>query len=105
MARTPGARTPGNTYVAECFWSGVRDDDLRDLDRRIEDGVAELSANGESIRYVGSLLIVDDEVVLCLFEGPIATVRRVTERAGVPFGRILQSTAVPWSNRPWREDD
>jgi hypothetical protein len=99
------ARTPGNIYVAECFWSGVREDDLRDLDRRIEDCVAELSAQGESVRYVGSMLIVDDEVVLCLFEGPIATVRHVTERARVPFGRILQSTAVPWSRRPRREDD
>jgi hypothetical protein len=98
------ARTPGNTYVAECFWSGVREDDLQDLDRRIEDSVADLSAHGESIRYVGSMLIVDDEVVLCLFEGPIATVRRVTERARVPYGRILQSTPVPWSSRPRRED-
>jgi hypothetical protein len=90
------ASTPGNTYVAECFWSGVREDDLRDLDRRIEVCVAELSARGEPIRYVGSMLIVDDEVVLCLFEGPVATVRLVTERAGIPFERILHSTAVPW---------
>jgi len=90
----------GTTYVAECFWSGVREDDLRDLDRRIEATVAELAAQGEPIEYVGSMLIVDDEVVLCLFEGPIATVRHVTERAGLPFERILQSTRVPWSRTP-----
>ena len=33
-------------------------------------------------------------VVLCLFEGPIATVRLVTERASLPFERILQSIRV-----------
>lgn len=93
----------GSTYVAECFWSGVREDDLRDLDRRIEATVAELAAQGEPIEYVGSMLIVDDEVVLCLFEGPIATVRQVTERAGLPFERILRSTHVPWS-RTTRHD-
>jgi hypothetical protein len=99
------ARTPGNTYVAECFWSGVQESDLKDLDRRIEACVAELTARGEAVRYVGSMLILDDEVVLCLFEGPLATVRLVTERAGIPFERILRSTALPWSERPRRQDD
>jgi len=88
------ARTPGTGYVAECFWAGVSEDDLCDLDQRLALSVAELSGRGEPVRYLGSLLIVDDEVVLCLFEGPIATVRLVTERASLPFERILQSIRV-----------
>ena len=88
------ARTPGTGYVAECFWAGVREDDLCDLDQRLASSVAELSGRGEPVRYLGSLLIVDDEVVLCLFEGPIATVRLVTEQAGLSFERILQSIRV-----------
>ncbi len=88
------ARTPGTGYIAECFWAGVHEDDLRDLDRRLAASVAELADREEPVRYLGSLLIVDDEVVLCLFEGPIATVRLVTERVGLPFERILQSIRV-----------
>jgi hypothetical protein len=82
-------------YVAECFWSGVQDSDLPDLDRRI--GAAVVECGGDAVRYVGSMLVVDDEVVLCLFEGPVATVRRVAERAGLPFERILRGAGAPWS--------
>ncbi len=85
---------PGTGYIAECFLAGVREDDLRDLDRRLAACVAELAGQGEPVRYLGSLLIVDDEVVLCLFEGPIAAVRLATERADLPFERILQSIRV-----------
>lgn len=88
------ARATGTGYIAECFWAGVRDDDLRDLDRRLAASVAEQTGHGAPARYLGSLLIVDDEVVLCLFEGPIAAVRLVAERAGVPFERILNSVCV-----------
>jgi hypothetical protein len=91
---TRPART---TYVAECFWSGVAEDDLRELDRRVDASVAE--GGDDSVRYLGSMLIVDDEVVLCLFEGPLAAVRRVAQRAGVPFERILRSTRVPGAHR------
>ena len=85
------ARATGTGYVAECFWAGVREDDLQDLDRRLTACVAEQTGYGEPVRYLGSLLIVADEVVLCLFEGPSAAVRLVAERAGLPFERILQS--------------
>jgi len=91
------------SYVAECFWSGVRESDLLDLDRRIERSAAESTGAGAPVRYLGSMLIVDDEVVLCLFEGPLTTVRLVAERAGVPFDRILRSTRVPWSPPSLRE--
>ncbi len=97
-------RTVSSGYVAECFWSGVREDDLRELDRRIGACVAELAGRGEPIRYLGSLLIVDDEVVLCLFDGPLATVRRATARAGVPFERILRCSRAPWSHGDGADD-
>ena len=92
-------RAVGNSYVVECFWSGVRDEDLRELDRRIEDSVADFAKQGQPVEYLGSMLVVDDDVVLCLFEGPLATVRQVTERAGIAFERILQSTRAPWTAR------
>jgi len=80
-------------YLAECFWSGVQQQDLRELDRRV---AASVAAANEPVRYLGWLLVIDDEVVLFLFDGPIGTVRRVAEHAGIPFGRILQVARVSW---------
>ena len=42
-------------FVAECFWPGVSERDLRALDERAERRVAELSQGGENVRYLGSL--------------------------------------------------
>ncbi len=83
-------------FVAECFWIGVREHDLRELDERAASSVAELALAGEQVRYLGSVLMRSDEVVLCFFEGPEASVRRAAERAGIPFERILETAASPW---------
>src|SRR3954452_2858842 len=72
------------SFVAECFWPDVRAEDVRVLDARI---AACLVAG---VRYVGSILIREDEVVLCQFEGTPGAVRRVAERALVPFERMLE---------------
>jgi hypothetical protein len=37
-----------------------------------------------------------DEVLLCLFAGSEAEVRAVTERAGLPFERILECVGLGW---------
>ena len=52
---------------------------------------------GESVRYLGSLLMRTDEVVLCLFQGSETTVRKAAEQAEIPFERILQAARSPWS--------
>ena len=83
-------------YLVECFWPGVRDADLQLLDDRIQAVVANLSQSDEQIRYLGSLLMCADEVVLCLFEGTEPTVREVAQRALVPFERILEAVRSPW---------
>jgi hypothetical protein len=84
-------------FVAECYWAGVDRDDLRSLDERVESSVTELARTGGRVRYLGSMLIAEDDVVLCFFEGSAAAVRRVAERAAIPFGRILTGTGAPWS--------
>ena len=88
--------TPANEYLAECFWPGVQVSDLRALDERIVQATAELAHAGEEVRYLGSMLMRSDEVVLCLFSGSEAAVRSVAERAAVPFERILESARSPW---------
>ncbi len=77
-----------NTFVAECFWPGVSTADVEALDRRVRAATAE-TATGRPVRYLGSILIREDEVVLCQFEGAAAAVRESVERARVPFARIL----------------
>jgi hypothetical protein len=94
------ANTVRTSYVAECFWPGVHEEDLRELDRRIEASVEAVAGDGEPVGYLGRLLVIDDEVVLVLFKGPIGTVRRVAEHAEIPFGRILQAAHAPWPPNP-----
>jgi len=83
-------------YLAECFWPGVREADLRALDERARRAAASLSANGSPVRYLGSLLMRKDEVVLCLFAGWPDAVRSAAELAEVPFDRIVESARSPW---------
>jgi hypothetical protein len=85
------------SYVAECFWPGVREGDLHEVDQRVRGAVAD--AGGE-VRYLGWQLVIDDEVVWLEFDGPIATVRRLAELARIPFGRILRVTRGPTVTYP-----
>jgi uncharacterized protein DUF4242 len=91
-------RQPTTEYVAECFWPGVDEAAVRALDARTGGCAEELARTGEPVRYLGSILMHEDEVVLCLFEGSVAAVRRVAELAGIPFERIVETTHSPWSS-------
>jgi hypothetical protein len=87
--------TASSRYAAECFWPDVRERDLHELDGRILTAVAELGT-GSGVRYLGSILIRDDEVLLCQFEGPAGAVRAAATRAAVPFERLLEiAVAAP----------
>jgi hypothetical protein len=74
------------SFVAECYWPDVREEEVRALDQRI---AASLS---DDVRYLGSVLIRDDEVVLFNFEGTADAIRRVAGRAGVRYERLLAAT-------------
>jgi len=80
------------SFVAECFWPGVKDADLQALDSRARAVVAELAGTSGCVRYLGSILMREDEVVLCEFEGTAAAVRAAVERARIPFERLLETT-------------
>jgi hypothetical protein len=78
-------------FVAECFWPGVHETDMQALEERIHGALA------DGVRYLGSLLMRADEVVLCQFEGRAEAVRETAERARIPFERILESARSPWA--------
>jgi hypothetical protein len=82
------------SFVAECFWPDVREQDVRELDRRIVACAEALGARA-GVRYLGSILIREDEVVLCQFEGPLTAVREVVEQAAVPLDRLLATAVAP----------
>ncbi len=84
-------------HVAECFWPGVGETELRALDERARASAAGLVAEGRPVRYLGSLLMRTDEVALCLFAGDAEDVRIAAERAEVPFERIIEAERSSWS--------
>ena len=74
------------SFVAECYWPDVREEEVRAIDQRIA------ALLPDDVRYLGSVLIREDEVVLCHFEGNADAVRRVAGRAGVRYERLLAAT-------------
>ena len=81
-------------HVAECLLPGLSRATAEALGRRVRQEIA--GPPGSPVCYLGALLMPEDEVLLCLFAGPEAEVRAVSERAGLPFERILTCAAVGW---------
>jgi hypothetical protein len=86
-------------FVAECLWPDVHETDLRALDQRAAQQAERLTAGGSSVRYVGSMLMREDEVVLCLFQGELEVVRDVAKAAQIPYERILETARSPWTSQ------
>jgi hypothetical protein len=84
-------------FVAECYWTGVSEADLDALDARVE---ASLSPDG-IVRYRGSMLVPEDEVVFCFFHAPSSrAARSAAERARVPFARIVEARHFVFADPP-----
>ena len=84
------------SYVAECFWPGVTRCKLEALDGRASLSARRTSGTAEVVRYIGSMLMPDDEVVFCFFEGPSAdAVAGAARSARIPYARIVVSTGLP----------
>jgi hypothetical protein len=77
-------------YAAKCYWPGVSQSELEQVATRALK--ADSQPTRSDVKYRGSLLFGDDDLVLCLFEGPShAAVKRATEHVGIPCERIMQS--------------
>jgi hypothetical protein len=85
-------------HVAECLLPGLSHATAETLGRRVRQEIA--APPGSQVSYLGSLLMPEDEVLLCLFAGPEAEVRAVSERAGLPFERILACVGIGWPAGP-----
>jgi Protein of unknown function (DUF4242) len=87
------------SYLVECYWPGVSEDKLAAAAWRAHEAALALRRHGGDVDYLGSILVPADETVFCLFEGREADVRAASERAGVPFDRVLESLRFDYRQR------
>ena len=77
-------------YAAKGYWPGVAETDLERVTERA--ARAGLAPGGTAVSYLGSLLFADDDLVLCLFQGPSrAAVIQASDRLGIPCERLMNS--------------
>ena len=77
-------------YAAKCYWPGVTESDLEQVAERA--ATVTLGSGRDGVAYLGSLLFVDDDLVLCLFQGPSrAAVIQAGDRLGIPSERLMDS--------------
>jgi hypothetical protein len=96
-AANPARPGPG-WHVAECLLPGLTQAAAEVLAERVR---AELAGPaGTGIRFLGSLLMPEDEVLLCLFCGPLDEVRAVIERAALPADRVVGCIGLGWPAGP-----
>ncbi len=77
-------------YAAKCYWPGITGTDLERVAERA--AAAGLGSGRGGVAYLGSLLFADDDLVLCLFQGPSrAAVIQASDRLGIPSERVMDS--------------
>jgi hypothetical protein len=75
------------TYLVECYWPGVDTD-------AVHAALARAGAERD-VHCVESILVPEDEIVLCVFEGPsAAAVRDASLRSGLPSERVTPSIRI-----------
>jgi hypothetical protein len=79
------------SYLVECFWPSVGPKQLADVETRVQAATSALRRQGRDIDFVGSILVIVDESVFYLFDGCETEVRSVSQEAGIPFERVLET--------------
>lgn len=88
-----GSAPDTSWQVAECLLPGINQAVAEALGAQVR---AELARSRSPVTFLGSLLMPEDEVLLCLFAGPLAEVRAISERAELPFERVLRCVGLGW---------
>lgn len=82
------------SYLVECYWPGVSAEGFARAAKRVQAEVSTLGREGGDVAFRGSILVLADESVFCLFNGSEADVRTASERAGIQFERVLESLTI-----------
>ncbi len=89
--------------MVECYWPSVNEQKVAAAARRTRAAAGALRREGHDLRFLWSVLVPADETVFYLFDGDEADVRTVSEQAGIPFERVLQSLRI--DGAPTAEDE
>lgn len=92
------------SYLVECYWPEVDQQKVAATVKRLRSASSALRRRGGDVNFVGTILVPADETVFCLFEGLEADVRAASERAGVPFDRVLESLRIDGTQTEWKEE-
>jgi Protein of unknown function (DUF4242) len=85
-------------YTAKCYWPGLTKERLGEATLRALRDAERRHSSGRTVGYLGSLLLVHDDIVLCLYTAPSpAAVKQANERAGFPCERVMETI---WLARP-----
>lgn len=84
-----------HTWLVECFAPGVDDAAVEIAAGRARSAVELLRSAGQTIAYLGALLMAEDEVVFHAFRAAdVGPVRSAAASAGLEFERIVESVGV-----------
>ncbi len=79
------------TFMAECFWPGVTAQKVADAGERVRQASHPIKSDDGFARYLGSILIPQDEIALFLVEAAsIAAATQLARQAAIPSERILE---------------
>jgi hypothetical protein len=83
-------------YLVERYLPGATDDVVAIAAERVAAASERMTAEGIPVRYLGTTFIPADETCFCAFEARSQeTVEWASERANVPFARILPAAHFP----------
>lgn len=79
------------TFMAECFWPGVSAQKVADVGERVRQASYAISCDDGCARYLGSILVLQDEIALFLLEAAsIDAAGELARQAAIPSERILE---------------
>lgn len=76
----------------ECYWPDLTEEQVK---ARLGEIVRTRNWTRDPIGLMGCVAVPSDAMVLFLFRGPsVASIRECTERAGIPFDRIVETITI-----------
>lgn len=88
------------TFMAECYWPGVRAETLVELGERVRSAILELNRRGNHVRLGRVWLTPSDEVAYLVLDGETELVREVCDRAAIPYDRITEMVEIELPGSP-----
>jgi hypothetical protein len=76
-------------WLSECLWPGVTEAAALEAVARIRRACAQLDASAAAVRFLDGILVLEDEILSCRFEGTQQAVLAVHDMADVSPDRLV----------------